>query len=191
MYSQEVINTLKSSIGWSVNPDLPIVISDNVEIPGSSLKYNHFHELVSLLSLYHTVDESKLTSQDFNKLLSELSSQCVQFSLTAILEKSPLYDDVKNYDNIILTKKSLFQDVMGLYMSIKVFEIYMASNRSNYIERNAKLSYQNLKIELEGVKNEGGFQVAVGIRQQLYKAVKHAQEVIFPFVPSVKYIDFW
>jgi hypothetical protein len=67
----------------------------------------------------------------------------------------------------------------------------MSSNRSNCIERNAKLSYQNLKIELEGIKNDNGHQMAVGIRQQLQKAVKDAQKAIFKNAPSVEYIEFW
>jgi hypothetical protein len=124
-------------------------------------------------------------------MLDELRVSCTQFALTNILDKSTAYEDNKSYDSIILAKANLFDEIIGLLMCMRVFEIYMASSRSNYIERNAKLSYQNLKIELEGVKNENGFQVAVGIRQQIQKAIRDIQKVIFPFSPTVEYIEFW
>lgn len=191
MYSQSTIESLQNRIGWSVPADLPIAIDSNIENPDSRLKYNNFHNLVSLSYLYYTVDESRLTEPEFNKMLDELRVSCTQFALTNILDKSTAYEDNKSYDSIILAKANLFDEIIGLLMCMRVFEIYMASSRSNYIERNAKLSYQNLKIELEGVKNENGFQVAIGIRQQIQKAIKDIQKVIFPFSPTVEYIEFW
>ncbi len=191
MYSQEIIDALKTKIGWSVPTDLPIVIDSDIVIADSKLKYNGFHGLVSLTNLYATVEESLMEKEEFDKLLDMLRTQCVQFALTSILDKSTAYEDLKSYDSIIESKSSLFEEVIGLTMVIKVFEIYMASNRSNYIERNAKLSYQSLKIELEGIKNDSGYQVAVGIRQMLQKSIKDAQKVIFPLVPTVEYIEFW
>ncbi len=191
MYTQETINMLKDRIGWSVPTDLPVTIDPEIEIADSILKYNGFHGLVSLTNLYSTVEESRTEKEEFNKFLSELTDQCVEFSLTWILDKSPDYIDDNSYDTIIINKIKLFEEVIGLLMTIKVFEIYMSSNRSNYIERNAKLSFQSLKIELEGIKNDAGFQVAVGIRQQLQKAIRDAQKVIFPYAPSVEYVEYW
>jgi hypothetical protein len=191
MYSQDVIEALKSKIGWSVSTDLPISIDSNIVIADSELKYNGFHGLVSLNNLFATVEESLNTEEEFNKLLEMLRTQCVQFALTSILDKSTAYEDLKSYDSVIKSKSNLFEEVIGLTMVIKVFEIYMASNRSNYIERNSKLSYQSLKIELEGIKNESGYQVAVGIRQMLQKSIRDTQKVIFPLVPTVEYIEFW
>lgn len=191
MYTQETINVLKDRIGWSVPTDLPITIDPEIEIEDSILKYNGFHGLVSLTNLYSTVEESRTEKEEFNKFLSELRDQCVEFSLSWILDKSPDYIDDNSYDTIIINKIKLFEEVIGLLMTIKVFEIYMSSNRSNYIERNAKLSFQSLKIELEGIKNDAGFQVAVGIRQQLQKAIRDAQKVIFPYAPTVEYVEYW
>jgi hypothetical protein len=191
MYSQETINLFNNRIGWSVTTDLPFTINDEIKLPNTVLKFNGFHGLVSLTNLLHTVDESLNIPTEFNKLLLELRSQCILFSLTWILDKHPDYVDSESYDAIIVEKSKLFEEVIGLLMTIKVFELYMSSNRSNYIERNAKLSYQNLKIELEGIKNDNGHQVAVGIRQQLQKAVKDAQKAIFKNAPSVEYIEFW
>lgn len=191
MYSQETINLFNNRIGWSVTTDLPFTINDEIKLPNTVLKFNGFHGLVSLTNLLHTVDESLTIPTEFNKLLLELRSQCILFSLTWILDKHPDYVDSESYDAIIVEKSKLFEEVIGLLMTIKVFELYMSSNRSNYIERNAKLSYQNLKIELEGIKNDNGHQVAVGIRQQLQKAVKDAQKAIFKNAPSVEYIEFW
>lgn len=191
MYSQETINLFNNSIGWSVPTDLPVTIYDEIKLPNTVLKFNGFHGLVSLSNLIHTVDESLTGATEFNKLLLELRNQCILFSLTWILDKHPDYVDNESYDAVILQKSKLFEEVIGLLMTIKVLELYMSSNRSNYIERNAKLSYQNLKIELEGIKNDNGHQMAVGIRQQLQKAVKDAQKAIFKNAPSVEYIDFW
>ena len=191
MYSQETINLFNNSIGWSVPTDLPVTIDDEIKLPNAVLKFNGFHGLVSLSNLIHTVDESLTGATEFNKLLLELRNQCILFSLTWILDKHPDYVDNESYDAVILQKSKLFEEVIGLLMTIKILELYMSSNRSNYIERNAKLSYQNLKIELEGIKNDNGHQMAVGIRQQLQKAVKDAQKAIFKNAPSVEYIDFW
>lgn len=191
MYSQEAIDILKTRIGWSVPTDLPIAIESNIELPETVLKFNGYHGLVSLTNLFHTVEESITDEDEFNKKLLELRDQSIMFSLNSILNKSADYIDNQSYDTIITDKASLFEEVIGLTMAIKVFELYMASNRSNYVERNSKLSYQNLKIELEGVKNDSGYQVAIGIRQQLYKAIRDAQKVIFPNVPTVEYIEFW
>lgn len=191
MYSQETINLFNNRIGWSVPTDLPVTIDDEIKLPNTVLKFNGFHGLVSLSNLIHTVDESLTGATEFNKLLLELRNQCILFSLTWILDKHPDYVDNESYDAIIIKKSKLFEEVIGLLMTIKVLELYMSSNRSNYIERNAKLSYQNLKIELEGIKNDNGHQMAVGIRQQLQKAVKDAQKAIFKNAPSVEYIEFW
>lgn len=191
MYSQDIIEVLKNKIGWSVPTDLPISIDDDIEIEDSLLKYNGFHGLVSLTNLYATVEESLTDEEEFNILLNMLRTQCVQFALTSILDKSTAYEDLTSYDSIIESKSSLFEEVIGLTMVIKVFEIYMSSSRSNYLERNAKLSYQSLKIELEGIKNEGGHQIAIGIRQMLQKSIRDAQKVIFPLIPTVEYIEFW
>jgi hypothetical protein len=191
MYSQDIIDALLSKIGWSVPTDLPISIEGDIKIEDSVLKYNGFHGLVSLTNLYATVEESLTDEDEFNLLLNMLRTQCVQFALTSILDKSTAYEDLTSYDSIIESKSSLFEEVIGLTMVIKVFEIYMSSSRSNYIERNAKLSYQSLKIELEGIKNDSGHQIAIGIRQMLQKSIRDAQKVIFPLIPTVEYIEFW
>lgn len=191
MYSQEIINTLISTIGWSAESDLPIVLLPETINSGAIRKYNFFHGLISLSNLFYTVDSELMEDIKFNNFIKELIGNCAISAVSSVLDRHSDYDAKNSYDSTIQEKLVLFQDVLGYMVAIKCMEIYMSSSRSNAVERNAKLSFQNLKIELEGLKNENGHQVSTGLRQQLNKVIKDAQKAIFPYSPTVEAIDFW
>ena len=48
------------------------------------------------------------------------------------------------------------------------------------MERNAKLSFQTLKVELEGARNDNGHFIAKGIVYKKERAIQKAQRIIFP-----------
>lgn len=191
MYSEVAIDNLKNRIGWSDYLDLPVTILDSVSLPTSTKKVSFYHQLVSLKNLFYTIPEETTQEDAFNEFLDDLKLQAVLTAITDVLEKHPDYVYTASYDQIILENQNLFDDVVGYLITIKSIELFMSSSRSNYTERNVKLSYQNLKIELEGLKNESGHQIAFGLNYKLRKAIENAQNVIFPIKPIVDTADIW
>jgi len=62
------------------------------------------------------------------------------------LDGHHLYDNTIDYSNVIIEKAKLFDDTIGYGIAIKCLELFISSSRSNLIERNAKLSFQALKV---------------------------------------------
>src|SRR5690606_28691493 len=88
--------------------------------------------------------------------------------------------DSQDYDSVISEKRHLFDEPIGYAVACQMIELFISTTRSNFVERNAKFAYQNLKIELEGAKNERGFRVATGLKDKLNYSIKRATEIIFP-----------
>ena len=97
------------------------------------------------------------------------------------MDKHKNYADIEDYDPIIENYKILFDDAIGYKVAMMVLELFMTTRRSNLHERNARLSINNLKLELEGFKNDQGHLVASGLVQKYNLAVKKAVNKIFPF----------
>lgn len=70
-----------------------------------------------------------------------------------------------------------------------MIELFISTTRSNFVERNAKFAYQNLKIELEGARNERGYRVATGLKDKLNQSIKRASEIIFPIEIIIQKAD--
>jgi len=56
----------------------------------------------------------------------------------------------------------------------------MTTKESNIAERNAKLALSNLKLELEGFRNDSNVLVAKGLVHKFERAVSIATKKIFP-----------
>lgn len=181
MYSELSIATLKSRIGWEKPLDTAFAIEIDQEVlsASSDRKVNSFHQLATLENLYAAVQQVEMEAEYFNGFLSSLREQCVKEVMTAILDQNELYDNLVDYSSIIISRASLFDDAIGYCIAIKALELFISSSRSNFLERNAKLSFQSLKIELEGVRNDGGFFVAKGINYKMERAIQKAQKILF------------
>ncbi len=182
MYSEESILKLSERIGWeqALNSDLDIQVdSDNVKADAGR-KVNSFHQLATVENIYSAVSETMLSELDFNAYLKSLREQCVREILTAIIDQNVLSEEIVDYSSVITSKPRIFDDAIGYSIAIKCLELFVSSSRKNLAERNAKLSFQNLKMELEGVRNENGHLVAKGLIMRKEYAIRQAQRILFP-----------
>ncbi len=188
MYNEQSIDFLETRIGWNepLDTDFVLELDEEVLTADSERKVNSFHQLVTVENLYAAVPEIEMEADDFTGFLSSLRKQSVLEVLTAIFDKNEQYIETVDYSELILARPRLFDDAIGYCIAIKGLELFIASSRSNLLERNAKLSFQNLKIELEGVRNDGGFFVAKGIIYKMERAIQKAQNILFPKNPTVQ-----
>lgn len=182
MYPESSKILISKRVGWSVptNSLFSIEISKDNQIATSGRFVNSFHQIANIENLFHLVEENFTDELAFNDLLDSMRLQCAIEVMNKILDQHVDYDFDKDYENIIDKYRSLFDEPLGYLLAIKCIETFVSSNRSNYIERNAKLSFEMLKIELEGVKNEQGFVISQGLNTKFYTSIKKAQKIIFP-----------
>lgn len=182
MYSEESISLLNNRIGWEMPLDSgsSIVLDTENKKADSGRKVNAFHQLASVDNIYAAVDVVDMSNADFNKFLTSIRAQSVIEVLTAIFDQHHLYDETLDYSSIISKKIKIFDDAIGYTIAVKILELFVSSNRKNFIERNASLSFQTLKIELYGAKNDNGHFIAKGIVYEKSAAIKKAQKILFP-----------
>ena len=182
MYTEQSISTLIDRIGWEkpLISDFAIIIADEVQLATSGRKVNSFHQLASVENIYSAVPELNMEQVKFNEFLSSIREQSVREVVTAVLDQHHLYDETIDYSNTISEKIRLFDDAIGYCIAIKVLELFISTSRKNLTERNAALTFQTLKVELEGAKNDNGHFIAKGIVYKKERAIQKAQRIIFP-----------
>lgn len=182
MYSEESILRLTERIGWekSFNSDIPISVSEENLTATSGRKVVAFHQIATVENIYSAVPEVNMEEQKFNEYLSLIRQQSVLEVLTAILVQHHLYDETIDYSNSIIEKARLFDDAIGYCIAIKILEMFISTGRKNLTERNAALTFQTLKVELEGARNDNGHFIAKGIVYKKERAIQKAQRIIFP-----------
>ena len=182
MYTESSKILISKRVGWDspTGSLFPITIDEENLIATSGRRVNSFHQLANVLNLYYTVDESFTIESDFNSLLKEIRLQAAIEVMNKILDQHHCYDFDFDYDKKLEKYQSLFDEPLGYLIAIKCIETYISSSRSNYIERNAKLAFEMLKIELEGVKNEQGITISQGLNSKFYASIEKAQKKIFP-----------
>lgn len=181
MYSQEIILALEKRIGWEKpsSTSFGFEISEQNLMANSGRKVNMFHQLAIVDNIHAAVSEIDMEPEEFNGFLSSIRNQATREVLTRIMDRSKLYDSSYDYSETILSKIALFDEPIGYCIAIKILELFISSSRSNLLERNAKLSFQSLKLELEGVKNDTGVIMANGIVSKYEKSIQEAQKIIF------------
>lgn len=182
MYNEQSIVSLVTRIGWEKPLDtaFAIELGEEVLTADSERKVNSFHQLVTVENVYAAVQEIDMEVVEFNDFLSSLRRQSVLEVLTAIFDKNEQYIETVDYSELILARPRLFDDAIGYCVAIKALELFIASSRNNLLERNAKLSFQNLKLELNGIRNDSGAFVAKGLEYYFKTAIKDASKIIFP-----------
>lgn len=193
MYTEQSIVSLLTRIGWEKPLDTAFAITIDAEVllADSERKVNSFHQLVTVENVYAAVPEIEMGAVDFNGFLSSIRKQSVLEVLTAIFDKNEQYIETVDYSEFILARPRLFDDAIGYCIAVKMLELFISSSRSNLLERNAKLTFQNLKIELEGVRNDSGFFVAKGIIYKMERAIQKAQNILFPKNATVQNGKAW
>ncbi|MBF7090456.1 hypothetical protein IUY40_02710 [Flavobacterium sp. ALJ2] len=182
MYTQEAIDVLINRIGWSdLSSGLPFGLTPENKTANSGKKFNWYHSLVLVDNIYAAVPEVEMSESEFNNYLADVRNQAVSNVLTSIFDTHVDYDPLVDYSNIIINRSTLFDDSIGCSVAIKMIELFISTTRSNFNERSAKMSYQSLKVELEGARNDNGHFIAKGIVYKLEQSIKKAQKIIFPF----------
>lgn len=182
MYSESSKILISKRVGWCTPADslLSIHISEENKTATSGRYVSSFHQLANLENIYHTINENSTSEKEFNRALCSMRQQAAIEVLNKVLDQHEDYLFDKDYDLIIDHHKSLFDEPLGYLMAIKCIEGFVSSNRSNAVERNAKLSFQMLKVELEGVRNDNGHLISEGLNSKFFTSIKKAQKKIFP-----------
>jgi len=193
MYSQESITGLINRISWGLPQEASFVLEldDSNKTGTSGRNFQAFHQLVTVENVHASVSESTVNAEEFNAILSDIRKQSVLSIVPMILDKHPDYDFAVDYSNIITDQAVLFDDAIGYKVAISVLELFMSTKRRNLAEINAKLAISNLKLEVEGFKNENGALVAKGLVQKLDYALYRASKKIFPLKVPIDGTNVW
>lgn len=193
MYSNDTISNLNERIKWnaSLDPGFSVTLSTENETGTSGKHFQSFHPLVSIDNIYSAVPEIGMNQEKFNALLSDIRLQATLQAVSDVMDQNTLYVPETNYSDLIIANNGIFDNAIGYKVAINVLEMFMSTTRSNLVERNAKLAVSNLKLELEGFKNDYGVVVANGIKYYYQKAIRKASDKLFPLVPTVDSQQIW
>lgn len=193
MYSEEIIQSLTERIGFGSPQEdsFALAISEAIQNGASGRFFKSFHSLVTLENIIAAIEKQNINAEEFEALLNEYREGAVLEVLSLILDSHQDYVNNDSYDASITQNVNLFDNAIGYKVAIMVIEIFMSTKRSNIVERNAKLSVSNLKLELEGYRNDSGVLVAKGLVHKFENAIKTAQKKIFPFKLTVEDGNAW
>lgn len=192
MYSKNSIEVLSKRIGFGTAKNVPEFDFDYDIVFGNAKRtFDYFHKLVYLDSIYLSVAKQDMDQEEFEVELEKLRMNSAISTLSRVLMQNPEYIDEKNYDEIITAKTAILEEVYGYTLAIDVLELFITSPRSNLATINANLSYEKLKLDLYGFKNEQGVEVAAGLVSKLETAIKKATNAIFPVNVKIKDGKVW
>lgn len=189
MYSDQIKATLADRIGFGTPNEegFTISISEANSIGSSGLDFSSFHALVTVENIFAAIPD--LDGEDaedkFNDILEGYRTKAALFVLPMVLDSNKSYDSAKNYDSIIAENIALFDRCIGLKGAIMILEMMLSTKESNLAERNIKLSAANLKLEINGFKNDSGHLVASGLLQDFSQAIKDVRSKLFPIQATV------
>lgn len=190
MYSSAAILVLENRIGFG-QANLPsgIVVSDVNTIGTSGRTLPYFHKLATLKNIYYTTEEPLMDSTKFNETLLELKSNVARQVLSVILDRHKEYRPDEDYSQRIISRPAIFDDAIGYTMASVVIEQTISTSQHNYVESSAKLSYQQLKMELEGVVDDNGRVRARGLKHERLHAIEQAADAFFHTTEEITIYD--
>lgn len=193
MYSEEIIQSLTERIGFGSPQEdsFTLQISEAIQNGASGRIFKSFHSLVTLENIIAAIENLQPTAEEFEAILDEFKTGAVLEVLSLVLDSHEDYVSNDSYDATIAQNISLFDNAIGYKVAIMVIEMFMSTKRNNIVERNTKLSVSNLKLELEGYRNDSGILVAKGLVHKFENAIKTAQKKIFPYKLTVEDGNAW
>lgn len=193
MYSQEIIQSLTERIGFGlpVEDGFALNISEAVQNGTSGRFFKSFHSLVTVENIIAGIENNQPTEEEFEAVLNGYRQAAVLEVLNVIMDQSLDYVASDSYDALITENVVLFDNAIGYKVAMMVIEMFMTTKRSNIVDRNAKLAVSNLKLELEGYRNDSGVLVAKGLIHKFENAVKLAKNKLFPFKVVVNDGNAW
>lgn len=197
MYAEQTIQDLTNRIGFGTSKEegFTITIDEANSAGGSGRVVSSFHALCTVENIFATLpnisgDETQV-AEKFNTILADFKKAATLEVLPAILDKHQDYVSNDSYDTIIAQNIAIFDDCIGYKMAIMILEMMLSTKESNIAERNIKLTASNLKLEIEGFRNDTGILVASGLVQKYNNSIKRAVNRIFPFVVKVNNGNAW
>lgn len=193
MYSEEIIQSLTERIGFGSPQEdsFTLTMSEAIQNGASGRIFKSFHSLVTLENVIAAIENLQPTAEEFEAILDEFKTGAILEVLSLVLDSHEDYINDDSYDASITQNISLFDNAIGYKVAIMVIEMFMSTKRNNIVERNAKLSVSNLKLELEGYRNDSGILVAKGLVHKFENSIKTAQKKIFPFKLTVEDGNAW
>lgn len=187
MFAQATIDALAARVGWG-SPTQPtvIVLSSGNNGSVSGLTVDGTYPLASAEVLYAVFPNAQADMNSFNAKLTGMRKQAALKVLNAGF--APIASDAYNYfkakiasgaltyDGVAMANLAAFDTALAWQLVVDSLIFIITSGRINSVERAAKLGYEGLKVELEGVKENGNR----GINYQLSKAIKSAAIILFP-----------
>lgn len=193
MYSPEIIQSLTERIGFGSPQEdgFTLTISEAIQNGASGRTFKSFHSLVTLENIIAVIEKEQPSATQFEQILNEYRKGAVLEVLNVIMDQHPDYVANNSYDAIITENIALFDNAIGYKVAVMVIEMFMSTKRNNIVDRNAKLAVSNLKLELEGYRNDSGVLVAKGLIHKFGTAIKLAQNKLFPFKVVVNDGNAW
>ena len=193
MYSPEIIQSLTERIGFGSPQEdgFTLTISEAIQNGASGRIFKSFHSLVTLENIIAVIEKEQPSATQFEQILNEYRKGAVLEVLNVIMDQHPDYVANDSYDAIITENIALFDNAIGYKVAVMVIEMFMSTKRNNIVDRNAKLAVSNLKLELEGYRNDSGVLVAQGLVHKYGNAIKLAQNKLFPFKVVVNDGNAW
>ena len=193
MYSEEIIQSLTERIGFGSPQEdgFTLTISEAIQNGTSGRTFKPFHSLVTLENVIAVIEKEQPSATQFEQILNEYRKGAVLEVLNVIMDQHPDYVANDSYDAIITENIALFDNAIGYKVAVMVIEMFMSTKRKNIVERNAKLAVSNLKLELEGYRNDSGVLVAQGLVHKYGNAIKLAQNKLFPLKVVVNDGNAW
>ena len=194
MYTEETIVSLSERMGFGtpLEEGFAIELDEANSVGSTGRLFKSFHQLVTVDNIYASLPELGTdATAKFNTFLEDLRNQATLEVIPLVMDKHRDYDNAVSYDSIMDQNAILFDDAIGYKVAMMVLELFITTKESNFAERNAKLSINSLKLELEGFKNDSGVLVARGLVHKFERAVSKASAKIFPFTPNVNGKSLW
>lgn len=207
MYSSEAIDTLKGRVGWAqtIQP-FPVSVDADNFYAASGRYAHHFHKLATAENVYMHTTNARAEDKEahLNATLLDLRSGAVRKVLAAVFdnnEAAQFRNDARgnrialanpSYSAVIDAMPSRFDDAIGYQIAIDAIEFMLSANRSNPTERSVSLSFEELRMELDGVKDEQGRSIAKGLYRMLHDSLANIGKLIFPVTntrPTVRDIS--
>jgi len=200
MYDETSIQSLIDRIGWSqaIEPS-PLTVDAENATAVSGRFFDSFHVLNTAENVYACISNLESTDDTVNEFMYKMKRDSVLEVLNKVFDLNPLAyrrtQEVngKNvtslgyaieYDAAIVSHESLFDEAIGYSMTMRCLSLFLTTKRLNLEESSINLSYEQMKLELEGMVNEYGKLVVHGTVQKFNSAINRVIEILFPTTTS-------
>lgn len=193
MYNQTTKQLLVDRIGWKqpTEVDTDLVLSTENKESTSGQFFNSFHPTCLAENVYYCIQNDLVDVAELNDVLYQMKIDSVNEVLKKVFDTNPLanYASLQGvisinyaleYDVLISSKNTVFDEAIGWSMASRCLRLFLTTNRSNAIETNIGMTYDLMKYELDGIKNEYGRSVGKGTIDNFEAAINNVIMVLFP-----------